>query len=453
VTGALALRGSSTPGSPGSAGPALPGRRSGPAGLRLAGLASRADLQGRTVRYVAGLFVALVLLQRFAVPGLPQVSALVPVVLGWTAWGVLRGLLEVERSRLLLWCAAAGTAALAVPMQVHLVRDPIISPTSWALLVAIWLPAALRLRERSRATYVRVLRSVVVTASALAGGCVAMMAVQLAGVPYRDYLASVVPAPLLLNDFVITYPVVYGSELYRANAWIGLEPSMVSLQMGIGLLAAVLVGSSLRTVLLLVTGLICATSGSGFAILAVGVVVLLLHRARGRLVRYLPAAVAALVLLFTLPWGQYLLERTSEFSDSRSSTSLRGLLPYEYLWPTWIADPMAVLVGRGPGSSQQLVNDSGILGLLVPTPIKLFFDYGLVAGVVLAALLLYSYAGGPSRAFAVSLLVSLWLLQPGTTTTIVVAPLFLLVTWWAPSGEPALETEADVHGRRRWRRS
>jgi hypothetical protein len=42
------------------------------------------------------------------------------------------------------------------------------------------------------------------------------------------------------------------------------------------------------------------------------------------------------------------------------------------------------------------------------------------------------YLGGHSRALGISLLVSLWTLQPGTTTMLVVMPVLFLVTWWSP---------------------
>ena len=80
-----------------------------------------------------------------------------------------------------------------------------------------------------------------------------------------------------------------------------------------------------------------------------------------------------------------------------------------------------------------------MLGLLVPSPAKVFFEYGLVAGVVLAAFLLGCYWGGPSRAMGLSLLVSLWLLQPGVTTMVIVAPLLAMVTLWSP--RPGLPIE------------
>lgn len=393
-----------------------------------------------SVCWVGSLFAVLVLSQRFAAPGFPAVPVLLPLVAVWVGGGLVRGVVEVERRRAALWLLAAGVTGVAVVVQPALVDRPVVSPTSWALFMCTWAPFVVVLRDRRPGTFLAALRPVVTAGCALAAGCVVMTASQLAGLPYRDLLADVVPRPFLLQDFIITYPVFYGSPLYRANAWIGLEPSMVSAQLGLALVAALLTRRRAAPVVLLVCGLVAASAGSGLAIVAVAVLVMLLHPARGLLVRYVPAGAVAAVLFVAAPWGTSIVSRFTEASTDRSSTSLRATLPYEYLWPQWVSDPSWVLLGRGPGSSQRLVADSGILGLLVPTPVKIFFDYGVLAGLVLAVFMAYCYVEGPSRAFAASLFVSLWVIQPGSTTMVIVLPVLLLVTAWAPRPGAVVES-------------
>lgn len=402
-------------------------------------------LATRTVRLVVGLFLACVLLQRLAVPGLP-VPLLLPVVLAWVAWGTATGLLEVDRLRSLAWLCAAAATAFVVPVQSFVLDRPYVSFTAWALFVVVWLPFVTRLVDRRLTTYVAALRGVVGVAATLAAGCVVMTATQYAGIPYRDWFGDIVPAPFQLQGFVITYTITYDSPIYRANAWIGLEPSMVSLQLGVGLLAAFLVGSRWWTLLLIGAGLVAATSGSGVAVLAVGLVVVALSSARRRLVRFLLPAAGLVVVGLSTPMLQSIIGRVSEGGSEGSSTSLRAIEPYRFLWPSWTSDLSGVLLGYGPGSSQRIVEQSGVLGLLVPTPVKIFFEYGLLAGGVLAFMLLVAFWAGPSRSMAVGLLISLWTLQPGTTTVVVLLPLLVTVSWWAP--RPTTFVLEDVFGPR-----
>ena len=401
------------------------------------------DGERGAARYVGVLFGVSVLVQRFAVPGLNVIELLLPIVLAWTGWGLHRGVFVVDRARLVLWMLAAGACALVIPVQEYAVPDARISVGSYGLFLVVWIPTMVRLRNASTAGFQLALRMITRVAVALAVVCVAMIASQLAGLAYQDWMAMTIPESLLLQDFVITYPMSYGVSLYRANAWIGLEPSIVSLQLGIGFMAALLTRRRWPTLATLAAGILCTAAGSGMAIVAVGVIVVMLHRFRGRILRYLPAAVAGLAISWFLPWGVYIYSRLTEFTNPDSSTSLRGVTPYQYLWRFWVERPAGILFGHGPGASQDLVTESRIVGLLVPTPAKIFFDYGMIAGLLLAALLLVCYLGGPARSVAVSLAVSLWLIQPGTTVMVIVVQVFLVVTWWAPRVGDVLENQLD----------
>ncbi len=385
----------------------------------------------RTARWVWVMFLLVVLTQRLAVPGLP-VALLLPIALGWIVLAIRSAVVEVDMRRLVMWCAAVAVTGCALLAQTAWLASPIISITSWMLFIAVWLPCVVRLKDRRTSTYQLALRNVVRACVVLAIGCLVMMGTQLAGMPYRDVVGDVIPDSLELQGFIITAPVVYGSELYRANAWIGLEPSIVSFQLGIGLLLAILLGSSWRIVIVLVGALFATASGSGFLIAMVGMLALLASPARRLLVRQLiPAGAAAGVLAFT-PFGQQLFTRSNEFFSRGSSGSIRSIEPYLQLWPVWTSDATIALLGRGAGSSQELVDNTAIGGLLVPTPAKIFFDYGWIAGLVLATLLLFCYFEGPSTTLAVTLFASLWAIQPGAVQPVFVLAVVLLVTIWAP---------------------
>lgn len=396
--------------------------------------------QRRVAAWVAALFAALVALQRLSVPGLTNVSILVPVVIGWVVLARLAGVLEVDRTRLCWWLAFAGVSGLGMLVQQELVGRAMISVTAWLLMVVVWLPFTMRAVDRSTATYLCLLRNVSRISTVLALLAVLMMATQLVGLGYRDVFAATVPATMQLQGFVISYPITWGSAIFKANAWIGLEPSFVSAQIGVGLLAAVFVRARPWVVLVLVLGLIATVAGSGIVIVLVGLVVIAAHRSRRLLLRYgLITAVGVGASLFT-PFGPLLLSRSTEFQGEDTSTSLRALQPYEVLYPHWVADPVGMLIGYGPGSSQRIVESTNVLGLLVPTPAKIFFEYGLLAGFLLAGFMLVCYWGGPSRTFAVTLLVSLWALQPGSTTLTITLPLLVLVTVFSPRWGPPIET-------------
>ena len=397
------------------------------------------ELQRACARWIVTLWVMVILLQRFQLPN-QEIAVLLPVTILWAVYGLVRGVLEIDKHRLGWWLGAAGLSAAFVPFQLMLVPRVYVSVTSWGLLVVTWLVFIFRLRDRRRETYVMALRGVVRASMWFAVLVIVMFASQLV-IPYRDWFADIVPENIRLTTFTIAYPISYGSPYYKANGWIGLEPSVVSFQLGVALVAALLIRVTMPIVFLLGAAILCTTGGSGVVIVAIAVVVIIFSSYRWALARYLILIPPVLAFAAT-PWAEPIMERTKEFtgdSGSNNSTNLRAIAPYDVLWPKFIDDPMTVLFGGGPGSSQQIITNQHILGLLVPTPLKIFFDYGVIAGLALAAFLLFMYLGGPSRAMAITLGTSLWALQPGTTTLVFVVAVPLLVTWWTPRVNAPLE--------------
>lgn len=386
----------------------------------------------RTAGWIGALFALEILLQRFAVPGRP-VALLLPVLLVWVVLAWRARIVEIDGRRLGLWCIATASTGVIMLVETALMPGPLISTDSWMLFMTVWLAAVVRLRDRRLTTYVLTLRRVVSVVMVLAAACIVMMTSQLVGLAYRDYLALWVPETLLLSGFVITYPVEFGSSVFRANAWIGLEPSIVSYQIGLGLLAAILVRAPWWHLLLLTVGMFTVFAGSGFFVVIFGVLAMLVFPVRQRLLRYvLPAAAIGIVAFFT-PMVSSLVERSSyEFTDDGSSFSSRAVQPYVQLWPRWVGDELGILLGRGAGAAQRYADDLGIVNLLTPTPARILFDYGLVAGFIVIVVLLFFYLDGPSASIAFTSFVSLWALQPGGSQVVFALPLLALVTFFAP---------------------
>src|SRR5947209_19872994 len=128
---------------------------------------NRSASQQQAARWVGALFLTIVVLQRFAVPGLPLFGLLVPAVLIWTIAAVARRVVELDRTRLMCWLAAAGITATAMPIQARLVPGAQISITAWGLFMVVWLPFCVRLVERGTAVYLLTLRYVARIATAL----------------------------------------------------------------------------------------------------------------------------------------------------------------------------------------------------------------------------------------------------------------------------------------------
>jgi hypothetical protein len=396
----------------------------------------------RAAAWVAGLFLAAVLLQRFAIPGLNTVALLVPVVLAWVTVALARGVVLVDSTRMIGWLAFALVTGCLMLVQYRVVSVSVISVKSWALMLVALLPFVARLAHHGTASYLLTLRHIANICTGLGLASILMVGIQFAGVPYEDWFGKIVPNSLQLTGFNNSYPVEFGSSIYKSNAFIGLEPSIISSLLGVGLLAAILVRAPWWKVLVFAVGLFMTVAGSGMIIVVIGVAVLLaIKESRHLVVRFLPVFALATVIASFTDLGQLVFGRVGEFQSADSSTSLRVFEPYRVLLPEWIQHVPGALLGYGPGSSQRIAESMPEeTRIMVTTPIKIFFEYGLVGGAVLAGFVLLCYWGGPSRAFSISLVISIWLLQQGIVSLIITLPVLVTVTLWSPRIGAPIET-------------
>lgn len=407
---------------------------------------------GDPVAWVTWLFVLSFLTQRIsALPNL-SIPMTVPLMVLWLFAGWRLGIVTIEPRRTFLWLLAAGASAFVVLPQVMFVNQLYISVNSWLFWIVIWLPACFMLVDRSRETFQRALRSITNIGVWLGVVAALPLLLQFVGVPYRDYLKDVVPAPFLVDGFNTAYPFFYDSPLTKSNGWLALEPSFMSFTLGLCIMAGLLSRARTWKVAVATIGMLCTVAGSGFAIVLVGLLVMVLTGQGYLLKKYLiPGAVLAAIAIPTQV-GQVIISRLNEGSSTNSSTALRTFEPYVYLFPRWVDSFPRVIFGGGAGSSRELVEGSGVDGLLVPTVAKVFYDYGIIAGALLLFVVLTCYVRGPEPAIAYAVLASMLVLQPPAQPLMV--PAFLLSTLWSPVpwGErPRIVRRSDPRGAHRRR--
>jgi hypothetical protein len=380
--------------------------------------------------WVTVLFGLTFALQRISVPGI-SIPVTVPIAGLWVGLVFLRGLVTIDPRRFLIWCLAAAASGAMVLPQLVWVASPFVSFNSWALWMVIWLPLVVRLRDRSRVQYLRTLRAVGHVGLGLAALSIAFIVSQLLGLRYHDWLAEVVPHNLLVHDYVISYPITYGSPIYKSNGWIALEPSFMSFMIAVCLVSALVTRMSVVKVTVLIAGLLSTVAGSGMAVVAVYVVCLVIVGRIGNLRRYALPALLVVGGFTTTVFGGAVTQRVLEFGQARSSTSLRAIEPYVQLWPYWISDPMSVVIGQGPGSSAEIVRGLAIAGLLVPNTAKVLFDYGLIGGTGLIILMIFTYVRSPEPLFALSMAASMFVLQTASQPLVICS--IMLFAIWSPA--------------------
>ncbi|QQS01351.1 MAG: hypothetical protein IPK37_02440 [Austwickia sp.] len=381
--------------------------------------------------WAGALFLGNFLLQRIsALPGL-SISASTPLTLLVIGLGLVKGVLVIEPRRAQLFGWAVATTAVATLLQMRFHTALNISVPSWAFWLVIWVGIAVRFRDTSADTTRRVAAAIANVSCGISAVSLVFLGSQLAGLPYRDHLAAVVPSPYLVDGFVITYPITYGSPIYRSNGWLALEPSFLSFMLGIAVVCALVARVSVWRTALLLAGMLSTFAGSGLAVLAIAIVILPFTPEAAGLRRHLTVGLALLVASAFTPIGAYVFGRFGEVSQTNSSSSLRAVEPYAVLVPRWLADPPGVLFGYGAGSARLYIDDLGQPGLVVPNVAKMLFEYGLLAGLVLVAVIVVAHTRSAYPALGISVLVSFLVIQPASQPLVTCS--LACITWCAPA--------------------
>ncbi|HVU73995.1 MAG TPA: hypothetical protein VHE83_13605 [Mycobacteriales bacterium] len=390
-------------------------------------MSKRGTRLDQQARLFGGLLVFLVVGQRLAVPfgSSKQIPLGLPVGLAFVAYASARHLVRVDRSRLL----AGMLALLAVTScwVLALSRGRSTSTLSLVYLITTYVPFVFVLTgHEQRALGERLLDKFLRIMEIVALVAMLQILAQLAGYRVADPIGSVIPSKLLLQNYHTTYPLYYGSSLYKSNAYIFLEPSFLSQFLGVAILIRLVRGGRIRRILPLVVAMVATVAGTGFLLAIAGGLALLATRGyRRQLMRVVPIGAAVAVAASFTPFGATIISRFGESGGgSNSSAGLRFQLPYQYLGSGWLSDLPHALFGDGPGSADRFLTaklGADIGGQVTPqVPLKLLFEYGLVGTAAFLFFLLSAvFLGRVSTPVTVGLVVAYLflsgsLLQPAT---------------------------------------
>jgi hypothetical protein len=399
---------------------------------------------------LCSLVVVIVVGQRFALPLGGQV---LPVtLLAAYAVGVLllcRGVLMLDRLRLELFVLAAGACATAAYVGLWGAEQAPVSLPSMVLLFVVYGLWLLRRRGPYAEVNESVLRAYTRTMLVLSGLGVLQMAGQYTGAwRYKDYIGSWVPPTFLLQDYNTSAPTAYLSSIYRGNAFVFLEPSFLSQYCALAILIALVRRAPAWQLLVLAAGLASAVSGTGFLLLAAGLLVVVVRRRSAIRPSYIAVGIVAAGVLLATPFADGLLGRVGEFGKSGTSASLRFVQPYTETVRGLDEAPSRYYVGAGPGTSERLLlsNRGASIGQAVTytTAPKLIFEYGLIAGgLFLLFLVVALFRGAPVPVVPAALFVMTWILSGALLQAHTAVLVWLLTVVWGHREGPRPSTGSD----------
>ena len=407
------------------------------------------EADSSTLRVLTILLVCELFLQRLVVPAAGTgVPVILPITLVGAVVLVRRGQLRTNlvRSRAYL---IAMAACVLVAFTSFARGEPDASLNSLMLLVVTYAPFIVGLsREQARLLLPRLLDRFVILAGVLAGLALGQFGLQLVGVHYADVLGDLVPSQFLAQNFNTSYPVHYGSTLYKSNAFVGLEPSYTSQFLAVGLIVSVLRRTRVWQIALFLLAILSTVSGTGILLVGFAGVLLAVHKG----LRFTLSALTVLVILVgalsLTPAAKIFASRATETSSSGSSGNLRFVTPYVRTWDNLSANPERALFGNGPGWSDR---DSQAFSARTGLPLnyallpKLLLEYGLVGSIGFLVLMAAAFIrGSPSFVLTGTMLFFYIVLSSSLLNPVVGYLVLLLLSWCCEDQHPLVAYRPDT---------
>lgn len=375
---------------------------------------------------VVGALGSALFLQKLAIPGTGGGLPLnLPVVLGFVGLGLAFGRLVVLPAVLLALAPVAGVLILVSGLS----GAPTFSLNALALVLALLVPYALAFRPGlvGGAFAGRVLVRFALVFAVM--GIVQFLAQFVVGAERAFWLDMNLPPDLLLAGFNNLNELSFESGIYKANGVFLLEASFLNQLLCLAILIELVTSRRASRLALLAAGVLVTYSGTGVMMLAVvAPFYLVRHRHYGLALG--GALLVAAVALFgeSLGFGA-LLDRAGEFGSDQSSAFARFLSIFYLLGQFVWSDPVAILVGRGPGTVHEYF-DFVTYSAFDPSWGKLAYEYGLAGLAAYATFLigLVARARG-SGELKTALLFQFFFLGGYVATTPVHIEIWLLLTW------------------------
>lgn len=328
-------------------------------------------------RWLSTCLVIVLLTQRLVIPiGSLSLPVGLLMTLPVVALGIARGVFTLRRDRVRSYALVLAVATLVSSLNLLLGEQ--VAVGSLLLLALIYSFAVLNAPSLSDDGITRILRVFYGAMTVAAVVAIAQFGVQYAGIPSTDWLAELVPPHFLLVGYNTGDSIYYGSDLIRSNGVLFAEPSFLSFFLGVAMTIALTGKVSRWPLLVMAAAILTTVAGNGIVVVLAGAAIALFGPHRRRVAVF--AGIFGLILVLAIPTSlaSTVLGRAGEVAGSGSSSSQRLIEPYEILVPSATEGVRTLLLGRGAGYAESVIERSGVPGVLAPVVPKLLVEYGMI---------------------------------------------------------------------------
>lgn len=383
-------------------------------------------------RFVIVILITCIFLQRFAVPviGDALIPFATPLVLATALVGLHTGMLILNGRRTMLFCAlvvsALASTSLSLIVNISPSRMTSFESVAYAMMVTSFATLSFADPMREERFYKLFLTCVTVVAIA---GLLQFIA-QFFGVLAFTFSGIVPDWMLMERGFGPFQPLSYESSIFRSNGFFLLEPSFMGQLMALGIMIETTGERRPLRLLLFVTGILTAVSGTGMLVLAAFVVSMAVAAGTRAILPLLLVAIAISVIFVVLQMAlpevaEALINRSGEIAIPGSSGNARFVGAFLILGDVFQNVPWAILTGVGPGIAEHLTvsYDYG-----ANTVTKYVVEYGVVSFGIYLTLILSAQRNYRQNMLLFPLVVDLLFAGQNQQFSIMVFPILLIIT-------------------------
>jgi hypothetical protein len=395
------------------------------------------------------MLFAAIFLPRFTLHfGHRELSIAAIVTLVCVAALVVVGGIKPDPVRVGLYCLAIGAMLVAATFNGASITGRVSAP-SFLLLAAMYFAYLFVVPDGSGATFettIRLFRRFSMFV-AVAGIIQFVAQVAIPG-PTLFTFEGLLPQAILTHNFNFVIPVPgmihvpHAGTLNKSNGFFLLEPSHFSQLLALAIIAEMAFFRPSWRLAVLSLALLLSYSGTGLALCALFVPMLLIRRGRGQLAIVILGGAFILFMFANLIHLTSLLQRVGEFDSEQSSAFARFLSPFYLFSDVVFPHVQTTLFGLGPGSIEPYFNAMDY-AVHDPTWGKLFFEYGLVGTVpFLIFISRCLFSGARSVSLSAAVFVT-YLGLGGNLVDARMEPLMLALIAYQSRTRPAVAASAD----------
>ncbi|TFE00021.1 O-antigen ligase [Jeotgalibacillus sp. R-1-5s-1] len=342
------------------------------------------------------ILFSLIFLQRFAITiGEIQLSPVFLFSVVSIVFLYVLNTIEVDQRRLTWFLIAISGLSLVSLYSLMELRA--VGVASLLSVIVFYLPLLFIHKKKGSLDYILSTYQIMMIIIAVIG--IIQYAAQFAGAGFYDPLESL-PKEFILQDYNTLNPMSYDSPIIKANGMFMLEPSFFSKMLAIGIVIEFVTKKRFMIMFLFFVGMLLSFSGTGFIILAVVAVPLLIKMKPVQFLLITLICGVSIFVLFDQGYGEVFVDRLNEFNTPRTSGHVRFIAPWQAYGEFFKTEEASVvLFGHGAGSIQEYYSANYTFDELSPSHItahpiayiKLLVEYGIFGGLLFTIFIIYTF--------------------------------------------------------------